>query len=123
MAEAHSFIAIHTKELEWQDDTTLFRLPQGVKVKVLSEDREMGRMDLLITFPSGYVEPRHTHDSYHSVVILEGRMRVGGYELGPGDYVYGWDEEHGPFEYLDGCTVFAVFHGASLAHQFEASGR
>ena len=34
------------------------------------------------------------------------------------DYVFGWDEDHGPYEYPEGCTVFAVFHGKSLAHEY-----
>ncbi len=121
MAEQHAFhgfVAKYTKELEWQDDTELLRLPEGVQVKILSEDRDLDRIDMLVRFPPGYVEPRHTHDSYHSIVVLEGLMRVQGYDLRPGDYVFGWDEEHGPYEYPEGCTVFAVFHGRSLVHQY-----
>ncbi len=114
----HGFVARYTKELQWQEDTTLLKLPTGVQVKVLSEDRDLGRVDILIKFPPGYVEPRHTHDSYHSIVVLEGLMRVEGYDLRPGDYVFGWDEEHGPYEYPEGCTVFSVFHGRSLAHEY-----
>ena len=114
---SHGFVARYTGDLEWQDDTTLLRLPEGVQVKILSEDRELGRVDILIKFPPGYVEPRHTHDSYHSIAVLQGLMRVQGYDLRAGDYVFGWDEEHGPYEYPEGCTVFAVFHERSLVHE------
>lgn len=119
MAESHAFLAKYTKETDWQEDTSLLTLPKGVQVKVLNEDREMGRVDIMIKFPPGYYEPLHTHDSWHSIVVLEGLMRIGGYDLRPGDYVFGWDEEHGPYEYPEGCVVFAVFMGKSLAHKWD----
>ncbi|MFQ6112356.1 MAG: cupin domain-containing protein [Nitrospinota bacterium] len=119
MVGKHDFIAINTEELEWQEDTDLMRLPKGIKVKVLSEDKELGRVDVLVKFPPGYEEPLHTHDSYHSLVVLDGTMCVAGKTLRRGDYVFGWDVEHGPYEYPDGCTVFAVFHGKSVAHEYE----
>jgi hypothetical protein len=31
--------------------------------------------------------------------------------LHPGDYVFGWDIPHGPYEYPDGCEVFIVYMG------------
>ena len=42
--------------------------------------------------------------SWHSIVVLKGRMCVAGNNLRPGDYVFGWGEPHGPYEkYPDGC--------------------
>jgi len=38
-------------------------------------------------------------------------MCVAGKDLRSGDYVFGWDELHGPYEYPDGCEVFVVFMG------------
>ena len=115
---SHGFVTKHTKDVDWQNDTNLLRLPEGVQVKVLSEDLESQRMDIMVKVPPGYVEPRHTHDSYHSIVVMEGMMRVNGHDLLPGDYVFGWDEEHGPFEYPEGCVVFTVFHGNSPVHEY-----
>ena len=43
-------------------------------------------------------------------------MCVAGKDLRPGDYVFGWDEPHGPYEYPDGCEVFAVTMGAGTQH-------
>jgi hypothetical protein len=43
-------------------------------------------------------------------------------ELRPGDFVYGgYDVEHGPFDYPEGCVVFAVFKGASAHHRYPGS--
>jgi len=89
MAPKRDFVDLYTKELDGQDDTIL-ALPKGVKVKILFEDPEVGRQDIMVKFPPGYREPLHTHESSHSTVVLEGKMCVAGKELGPGDYVFGW---------------------------------
>ncbi|MBK7903781.1 MAG: cupin domain-containing protein [Proteobacteria bacterium] len=97
-------------------------LPTGVKLKVLFEDPESGRRDLLVKFPPGYTEPAHTHESSHSLVVLEGKMCVAGKELGPGDYVYASGREHGPYHYPVGCTVFGVSIGRSIQHKYDKTG-
>ena len=109
----HTFKAIHDDEVEWESDDVrgLLTLPEGVQVKVLNYDPVMKRLDMKQRFPKGYVEPRHTHDSWHSILVLEGRMCVAGKDLRPGDYVFGWDIPHGPYEYPDGCEVFIVYMG------------
>ncbi len=112
----NEFIALNTADVPWQDDTEWLKLPPGVQVKILSEDKETGRVDMLIKFPPGYVEPRHTHESYHSICVLDGTMKVAGKTLRRGDYVFGWDEPHGPYEYPDGCMVFVCFHRGSTIH-------
>ena len=105
-------VILNSAELEWQDGTDLLQLPQGVKIKVLSQDPFTGRMDMLASFPPGYVEPRHVHEGYHSTVLLEGTWIVEGKVLAPGGYVYGpANVDHGPFESPGGCVVFASFHG------------
>ena len=71
-----------------------------------------------VRFPAGYVEPEHSHKSWHSIVILKGRMCVAGKDLRPGDYVFGWDNLHGPYEYPDGCEVFVVFMGEGTEHEW-----
>lgn len=119
---AHEFVALHDHEVEWEngEDNDLLTLPKGVKVKVLNNDAEMGRVDMKVKFPPGYVEPEHAHKSWHSIVVLKGRMCVGGKDLRPGDYVFGWDKLHGPYEYPDGCEVFVVFMGEGTEHQWDA---
>lgn len=42
-----------------------------------------------------YVEPAHTHDSWHSILVTKGRMCVAGKDLRPGDYVFGCESRAG----------------------------
>jgi hypothetical protein len=116
----HTFKAIHDHEVEWESDDVrgLLTLPEGVQVKVLNYDPVMKRLDMKQRFPKGYVEPRHTHESWHSILVLKGRMCVAGKDLRPGDYVFGWDIPHGPYEYPDGCEVFIVYMG-DASHKWD----
>jgi len=118
----HTFRAIHDHEVEWEDglDNNILTLPKGVQVKVFAQDIAMKRVDMKVKFPPGYVEPEHSHKSWHSIVVLKGRMCVAGKDLRPGDYVFGWDLPHGPYEYPDGCEVFVVFMGEGTEHQWDA---
>ena len=109
----HEFKAIYARDVKWESDDVrgLLKLPPGVKVKVLNYDPVMKRLDMKQRFPAGYVEPAHTHKSLHSILVTKGRMCVAGKDLRPGDYVFGWDVKHGPYEYPDGCEVFIVYMG------------
>ena len=108
----HTFRAIHDDEIPWQEGSkSVLKLPDGLQVKIFAHDKAMGRVDMKVKFPPGYVEPEHAHKSWHSIVVLKGRMCVAGKDLRPGDYVFGWNELHGPYEYPDGCEVFVVFMG------------
>ena len=40
----------------------------------------------MLEFPRGYVEPVHTHDSSHSIIVLEGLQIAGGEPMHPGDH-------------------------------------
>jgi anti-sigma factor ChrR (cupin superfamily) len=116
------FHTSHRSELAWQDDIDILSLGNGVRVKVLHRDPESEHTDMLVKFPPGYVEPRHTHAATHSVVVLEGVQVVEGEELRPGDYLWAdGTEPHGPFEYPEGCVVFASFRGPSSQHQYPGS--
>ena len=117
----HRFRAIYDKDIKWDEGSAnkLLTLPKGVKVKVFGHDPVMKRVDYKVKFPKGYVEPRHTHKSWHSLLVVKGRMCVAGKDLRPGDYVFGWDEPHGPYEYPDGCEVFAVMMGGGSEHVWD----
>lgn len=119
----HAFKAIHDRDVPWTEGLAneLLTLPKGVQVKVLAHDPAMKRVDMKVKFPPGYVEPEHSHKSWHSIVVLKGRMCVAGKDLRPGDYVFGWDRPHGPYEYPDGCEVFVVFMGEGTQHVWDAS--
>ena len=117
----HSFHAIHDRDVEWQEGlaSELLTLPKGVKVKIFTHDPVTRRIDMKIKFPKGYVEPAHVHESWHSILVTKGRMCVAGKDLRPGDYVFGWDLPHGPYEYPDGCEVFVVFIGGGTQHLWD----
>jgi hypothetical protein len=119
----HTFRAIYDRDVPWQSDDVLgiLKLPPGVQVKVLNYDPVMKRIDMKHRFPPGYVEPAHTHKSWHSILVTKGRMCVAGKDLRPGDYVFGWDIPHGPYEYPDGCEVFIVYMG-DPTHNWEKTG-
>ena len=86
----HTFRAIHDDEIPWQEGSkSVLKLPDGVQVKIFAHDKGMGRVDMKVKFPPGYVEPEHAHKSWHSIVVLKGRMCVAGKDLRPGDYVFG----------------------------------
>ena len=117
-----SFHTAHRWDLQWQDDSEVLSLGSGVQVKVLYQDPASGIADMLVKFPPGYVEPEHAHESSHAVVVLEGTQIVRGEHMRPGDYVWAaGPEAHGPFEYPEGCVVFASFRGASALHRYEGS--
>ena len=114
MKKAEKFLAINTDEIEWQDvakSHEIMGLPTGIQVKIIAEgeDEVSERVDKFVKFPPGYVEPRHTHDYFHSTLVLEGEMHVAGKILKPGDYVYGGGTEpHGPHSYPKGCKVYSA---------------
>lgn len=109
-------ITLKSESLDWEDGDVL-TLPEGVKVHILNENDPEGRVDLIVKFPPGYVEPEHTHQGAHASLILDGRMLVHGHELTPGDYFYGHKVDHGPMEYPDGCVIFTSFVGGSIEHR------
>ncbi len=117
----HRFRAIKDRTIKWDEGSAnkILTLPKGVKVKVFAQDPGMKRIDYKVKFPKGYVEPRHTHKSWHSILVTKGRMCVAGKDLRPGDYVFGWDEPHGPYEYPDGCEVFCVMMGGGSEHVWD----
>ncbi len=112
----------HRRDLEWVDDVDILTLGHGVQVKVLYQDRQTEHTDMLVKFPAGYVEPEHTHDASHSIIVLEGLQIVNGEVMQPGDYVWAsGPKPHGPFEYPEGCVVFVSFRGPSIKHIYAGS--
>ena len=104
-------IILNPSEIEWEDADAM-KLPPGVRWKILNRDETTGRIDTLVHFPPGYVEPRHVHGAWHSAVLLQGRWIVEGKEMEIGGYVFGPSGvEHGPFESPEGTLVFGVMMG------------
>jgi anti-sigma factor ChrR (cupin superfamily) len=119
MAE-EKFIAMYTDPLPWVQADEINELPPGQEVKILRKyDEDDHALDMLVRYPAGYVEPRHTHAGEHMTLIVEGTMILDGKEYGPGDYIYGpRDVPHGPFEYPEGVVLYASQRGGTV-HEYE----
>jgi hypothetical protein len=128
MRQAEKFLTVHGDDLEWQDGQEVVGLPPGVQVKIIAEgvDDVSERVDKFVRFPPGYVEPLHIHDHLHSTLVIEGEMHVHGKILKPGDFVFGGPgEQHGPFHYPVGCTVFSCSRASKMnqIHRNPEKGR
>jgi anti-sigma factor ChrR (cupin superfamily) len=111
-------LSVDSDDVDW-DDAEMLGLPEGLRVKVVNENEAEGRTDMLVKYPEGYLEPRHTHESAHACLILEGRILVDGRELTAGDYIYGQQVPHGPWEFPDGGMNFVSFVGGSPTHRWD----
>lgn len=111
-------LSVEADDVDW-DDAELLGLPEGLQVKIVNENEAEGRTDMLVKYPEGYLEPEHTHESAHACLILEGRILVDGRELTAGDYIYGQQIPHGPWEFPDGGMNFVSFVGGSPTHQWD----
>jgi len=108
---------VRDDEADWAESE--IGLPPGVQTKKLDLDPVAKRRVSKVKFPPGYIEPEHVHKGWHCVLVLKGRMCVAGKDLRPGDFVFGWDIPHGPFEYPDGCEAFAVSLGEDMHHLWD----
>lgn len=113
--------SVTADDVDWsaslQDDR--FNFPEGTQAKVVHEDPSEGRVEKLVKFDPGFVEPRHSHEGGHAVLVLDGKMEVHGETLTSGDYLYGQQVPHGPMEYPEGCMVFASFVGGSASLEWD----
>lgn len=117
MAELGLELSVEEDEVDWED-AELLGLPEGLQVKIIHENEAEGRTDMLVKYPAGYVEPQHVHESAHACLILGGRILTDGRELTPGDYIYGQQMPHGPWEFPDGGMNFVSFVGGSPTHEW-----
>lgn len=54
----------------------------------LFRNNETGGRSSVVRLAKGSRFPRHAHEGTEEVVVLEGTVRIGGVELGPGDYLF-----------------------------------
>ena len=80
--KAVSPVFVHSDECKWQFSAV------GVSKKVLRSDDETGESALLVRFEPGSTYPMHNHPGGEEIYALEGEIRVGGYTLRPGDFLY-----------------------------------
>ena len=112
----HGSYSVHDRDVKWDERAAeeVLALPKGLEIKIFAHDSGMNRIDFKLKFPKGYILPRHTHQSWHVVVLTKGRAHTaGGKGLQPGDVIFGWDQPHGPYEFTEESEVFAVMMGES----------
>ena len=54
----------------------------------LFRNNDAGGRSSVVRLAEGSRFPRHAHEGTEEVVVLEGIVRIGGVELGPGDYLF-----------------------------------
>jgi quercetin dioxygenase-like cupin family protein len=72
----------------------------------LFRHNETGGRSSVVRLAGGSRFPRHRHEGTEEVVVLAGTVRIGGVELGAGDYLYTTPgEEHDVYAVTD-ATIF-----------------
>lgn len=110
--------AVDTGEMSWES-SEMPGFPEGAMRKLLKIDEETGIGAALRRHPEGYVEPRHYHTTAaHSIYVLEGRLDVGGVEVGPGHFFhFPPNVAHGPLVSLEDA-VFLIWSEGPLDIHF-----
>lgn len=61
---------------------------RDIGLRLLYEDPESGEEHYLIRYPAGLRARTHRHTAAHTIVVLEGRLRVNHRVVGPGAYCH-----------------------------------
>ena len=78
----------------------------GVEFKILRADPEAGRVTLLTKLAPGTVYPRHQHDDFEELFLLDGDVVVNGVPMHPGDYCSAAPGSvHDGIRTVGGCTL------------------
>jgi quercetin dioxygenase-like cupin family protein len=79
---------------------------EGGERAILRLSPEQGRTSL-VRLKAGARGPRHRHAGGEDVLVISGRIRVDGHELGPGDYLYAEAGEEHEVVALEDAMFFA----------------
>jgi quercetin dioxygenase-like cupin family protein len=86
---------------------------RDVELRLLYRDPHTGAEHYVVRYPAGLQASRHRHSVAHTVVVLEGRLRVNDQVIGPGGYCHFPAHQvmsHAPAD-GEGCTFVTIFHG------------
>ena len=84
-----------------------------IEVRTLFEDADSGIEHMLIRYPAGLTTRPHRHSAAHTIVVLEGRLRVNDTVIGPGGYCHfpaGEVMNHAPAD-DESCLFVTLFDG------------
>ena len=72
----------------------------------LFRNNETGGRSSVVRLTEGARFPRHAHHGTEEVVVLSGRVRIGGVELAPGDYLFTQAGEEHDVVAISDATIF-----------------
>ena len=74
--------------------------------RALFRNNETGGRSSVVRLTEGARFPRHAHHGTEEVVVLSGRVRIGGVELAPGDYLFTQPGEEHDVVAVSDATIF-----------------
>ena len=78
---------------------------QGIE-RSLFRNNDTGGRSSVVRLTQGSRFPRHAHQGTEEVVVLSGRVRIGGVELSPGDYLFTQPGEEHDVVAISDATIF-----------------
>ena len=72
----------------------------------LFRNNDSGGRSSVVRLTQGSRFPRHAHHGTEEVVVLSGRVRIGGVELAPGDYLFTQPGEEHDVVAVSDATIF-----------------
>ena len=78
---------------------------QGIE-RSLFRNNETGGRSSVVRLTQGSRFPRHAHQGTEEVVVLSGRVRIGGVELSTGDYLFTQPGEEHDVVAISDATIF-----------------
>ena len=82
-----SFFAIDANQLPWEERFHE-KVGKAIYRKELFSDPETGMLVRLVRYPTGVINPRHTHPCGHGMYVLEGTLVTQLGEHGPGTFIW-----------------------------------
>lgn len=72
---------------------------------------QQGRTNI-VRIKAGVRGPMHSHDAPEHAYVLSGKVQIGGFVMGPGDYLYTGPGETHDLVVLEDAVLFASTEGA-----------
>ena len=121
MEYGSAIIVEHLEALKLDEtESEIYDRPIGIYR--LYEHPDSGAEHFLIRYPGGLTGLRHRHPAAHTIVLLEGRLKVNDKVVGPGSYCHfpaGEPMHHAPAGDED-CLFIIMFDGPSEVEALSA---